>query len=181
MRQIDKGSKKFFWFMMLFLSVILIIFNTFWFGTGGNLLVDETVAKRKIQSDVQKFKTVLNDNEIDDADAKFLIEKQEQFNEEADFFSILNSPEEALYDSVDELSQESRITSLQKQMYLSRVKVFEKKSMDNLSIKKLWVYVSGGFIDLVLLLFGAFVIYVYTNPKDKDENEDTTQPSIRVL
>lgn len=179
MRQIDKESKKFFWFMMLFLSVALVALNIALFAMWNNLIEDETSAKREIQSNVQKFIAVLNDNKINDAEAKFLVEKQEQFNEEADLLSLLNSPEQALYSVVDELSKESRITSLQKQKYLNGVERYEKISMDNLSGERLWVYVGGGIMNLFILLMVAFFIYAYTDPKNKDD--DTTQPSLRVL
>lgn len=178
-RQIDKESKKFFWFMMLFLSVALVALNIALFAMWNNVIEDETSAKREIQSNVQKFIAVLNDNKINDAEAKFLVEKQEQFNEEADLLSLLNSPEQALYSVVDELSKESRITSLQKQKYLNGVERYEKISMDNLSGERLWVYVGGGIMNLFILLMVAFFIYAYTDPKNKDD--DTTQPSLRVL
>lgn len=178
-RQIDKESKKIFWFMILFLSVVLVALNIALFAMWNSVIEDETNAKREIQSNVQKFIAVVNDNKINDVEAKFLVEKQEQFNEKADLLSMLNSPEQALYSVVDELSKESRITSLQKQKYLNGVERYEKISMDNLSGERLWVYVGGGIINLFILLMVAFVIYAYTDPKNK--NDDDSQPYLRVL
>lgn len=175
MRQVDKESKTFFWFMMLFLTVLIVLNTGLLFGFWGNAIEDEYSAKKEIQSNVKKFNATLKNNKIDDVEAKFLIDKQEQFNEEADFFSLLNSPEKALYDSVDELSKESEITSLQKQKYLTGVKIYEKESMANLSAERLWGYVSLGLFELFLLLASAFVIYVYTDPKDKSEGTWTIE------
>lgn len=165
--------------MMLFLSVALVVVNIFLFAVWSNVIEDEPSAKEKIQSNVQKFNAVVNDNKINDSEAKFLVEKQEQFNEEADLFSLLNSPEQALYKVVDELSKESRITSLQKQKYLNGVERYEKTSIDNLSGERMWVYVGGGIMNLFILLMVAFVIYAYTDPKNK--NDDASQPCLRVL
>lgn len=130
--------------------ILLSIFALLYYGFSTILdLQDEK--KPKINQKVSEYQSILEDNIVDENEAKFVV-KQFDNNRRGNVLANITN-EERIYWYIEEMSNAEKITPLQKESYLSSVKRYEHDEMKNLKWIKFATYFAYIALNVVIMLF----------------------------
>ena len=130
--------------------ILLSVFVLLYYGFSTILeLQDEK--KPEIQQKVSEYQSILEDDIVDEKEAKFVV-KQFDNNRRGNVLANITN-EERIYWYIEEMSNAEKITPLQKESYLSSVKRYEHDEMKNLKWIKFATFFSYIALNIVIIIF----------------------------
>lgn len=129
--------------------ILLSIFVLLYYGFSTILdLQDEK--KPKIHQKVSEYQSILEDEIVDENEAKFVVKQFDDNRRDNVLEDTTN--EEKLYWYIEEISNEEKVTPLQKQSYLSSVKSYENDEMKDLKLTKFTVFLAYVVLNILIII-----------------------------